>query len=173
MAIEKYEKLTELFKDRFAYRNGKFDFSPYDEVKISRFMNCSESPKDFDEDDPFKLNGRLIALIGSVVLHRNSTRNLEIYLNNKPTGVFLNAALYNSILNECNEDKDFDDFLNKLKENGVIEAHLTLYSKKQIRLFTMVDDSLFEGLVESIRDSFEEKICKCFDVLVSKYNYNV
>lgn len=61
-------------------------------------------------------------------------------------------------------------FLAQLKEQGIIEAYLILHSKKQIRLFTMLDDNLFNGLAESIRDSFEEEISDCFSTLIYRYN---
>lgn len=67
-------------------------------------------------------------------------------------------------------DRDMETFLNQLKEQGVIEAYLILHSKKQIRLFTMLDDSVFQGLAESIRDSFEEEISNCFSTLIYRYN---
>ena len=61
-------------------------------------------------------------------------------------------------------------FLDQLKEQGIIEAYLILHSKKQIRLFTMLDDNVFQGLAESIRDSFEEEISDCFSILIYRYN---
>lgn len=61
-------------------------------------------------------------------------------------------------------------FLDQLKEQGVIEAYLILHSKKQIRLFTMLDDNVFQGLAESIRDLFEEEISNCFSTLIYRYN---
>ena len=63
-----------------------------------------------------------------------------------------------------------ETFLGQLKEQGVIEAYLILYSKKQIRLFTMLDDSVFKGVAESIRDSLEEDISNCFSTLINRYN---
>ena len=39
MALVEYEKLTEMFKEKVKEYDC-FDFSPYDEVEISRFENC-------------------------------------------------------------------------------------------------------------------------------------
>ena len=134
-----------------------FDFSPYDEVEISRFENCL-----IDLNFPVeKLDGELFTLILKVIENRNSSSNFEIYLNNKPQGVFLNNGLYESLMQTCKYSiatRKMKTFLNELKEQGVIEAYLILHSKKQIRLFTMLDDSVFKGLAESIRDSLEEEI---------------
>lgn len=120
-----------------------------------------------------KLDGDLLTLIQAVIENRNSSNNFEIYLNNKPQGVFLNKGLYESLMQTCKYSvatRDMKTFLNELKEQGVIEAYLILYSKKQIRLFTMLDDSVFKGVAESIRDSLEEEISNCFSTLINRYN---
>lgn len=33
-----------------------------------------------------------------------------------------------------------------------------------------IDDNVFEGLAESIRDSFEEEISNCFSILITRAN---
>ena len=112
-------------------------------------------------------------MIQAVIENRNSSNNFEIYLNNKPQVFFLNKGLYESLMQVARSsiaDRDMETFLNQLKEQGVIEAYLILHSKKQIRLFTMLDDSVFQGLAESIRDSFEEEISNCFSTLIYRYN---
>lgn len=142
---------------------------PYDEVEISRFENCVGVV-----NQPVgKLEGELLTLIKTVIENRNSSNNFEIYLNNKPQVVFLNKGLYESLMEKCKysfAQKDMKTFLDQLKEQGIIEAYLILHSKKQIRLFTMLDDNVFQGLAESIRDSFEEEISDCFSILIYRYN---
>lgn len=168
MALLEYEKLTEMFKEKVKEYDC-FDFSPYDEVEISRFENCV-----VDVNQPVdKLDRELFTLIQAVIENRNSSNNFEIYLNNKPQVFFLNKGLYESLMEKCKysfAQKDMKTFLDQLKEQGVIEAYLILHSKKQIRLFTMLDDSVFQGLAESIRDSFEEEISDCFSTLIYRYN---
>lgn len=168
MALVEYEKLTEMFKEKVKEYDC-FDFSPYDEVEISRFENCV-----VDVSQPVdKLDRELFTLIQAVIENRNSSNNFEIYLNNKPQGVFLNKGLYESLMQTCKYSvatRDMKTFLNELKEQGVIEAYLILHSKKQIRLFTMLDDSVFKGVAESIRDSLEEEISNCFSTLINRYN---
>lgn len=168
MALVEYEKLTEMFKEKVKEYDC-FDFSPYDEVEISRFENCV-----VDVSQPVeKLDGELLTLIKTVIDNRNSFSNFEIYLNNKPQEVFLNKGLYESLMQTCKYSvatRDMKTFLNELKEQGVIEAYLILHSKKQIRLFTMLDDNVFQGLAESIVDSFEEEISNCFSTLIYRYN---
>ena len=168
MALVEYEKLTEMFKEKVK-EYDHFDFSPYDEVEISRFENCLVDLS-FPVD---KLGNELLTLIHTVIENRNSTNNFEIYLNNKPQGVFLNRGLYESLMRTCKYSLSImtmETFLGQLKEQGVIEAYLILYSKKQIRLFTMLDDSVFKGVAESIRDSLEEDISNCFSTLINRYN---
>ena len=168
MALVEYEKLTEMFKEKVK-EYDHFDFSPYDEVEISRFENCSVDltyPVD-------KLDGELLTLIHAVIENRNSSSNFEIYLNNKPQGFFLNKGLYESLMKACKGSfapEDMKTFLDELKEQGVIEAYLILHSKKQIRLFTLLDDNVFKGVAESIRDSLEEEISTCFSTLIYRYN---
>lgn len=168
MALVEYEKLTDMFKEKMKGYNH-FDFSPYDEVEISRFENCLVD-LNFPVD---KLGDELLTLIHTVIENRNSFGNFEIYLNNKPQGVFLNKGLYESLMQTCKYSvatRDMKTFLNELKEQGVIEAYLILHSKKQIRLFTMLDDSVFKGVAESIRDSLEEDVSNCFSTLINRYN---
>ena len=168
MALVEYEKLTEMFKEKVKGYDH-FDFSPYDEVEISRFENCLVDLS-FPVD---KLGNELLTLIHTVIENRNSFGNFEIYLNNKPQGVFLNRGLYESLMRTCKYSLSImtmETFLGQLKEQGVIEAYLILYSKKQIRLFTMLDDSVFKGVAESIRDSLEEDISNCFSTLINRYN---
>lgn len=168
MALVEYEKLTEMFKEKVK-EYDHFDFSPYDEVEISRFENCVVD-LNFSVD---KLEGELLTLIREVIDNRNSSNDFEIYLNNKPQVVFLNRGLYESLMQACKTSfapEDMKTFLDRLKEQGVIEAYLILHSKKQIRLFTMLDDNVFRGLAESIRDSFEEEISNCFSTLIYRYN---
>lgn len=168
MALVEYEKLTEMFKEKVK-EYDHFDFSPYDEVEISRFENCV-----VDVNQPVdKLDRELFTLIQAVIENRNSSNNFEIYLNNKPQVFFLNKGLYESLMEKCKysfAQKDMKTFLDQLKEQGVIEAYLILHSKKQIRLFTMLDDNVFQGLAESIRDLFEEEISNCFSTLIYRYN---
>ena len=169
MALVEYEKLTEMFKEKVKEYDC-FDFSPYDEVEISRFMNCVAVNVNHPVN---KLEGELLTLIQTVIKNRNASSNFEIYLNNKPQSIFLNKSLYESLMEICKYSisiRVIETFLNQLKEQGIIEAYLILHSKKQIRLFTMLDDSVFKGLAESIRDSFEEEISNCFSTLVYRYN---
>lgn len=168
MALVEYEKLTEMFKEKVKEYDC-FDFLPYDEVEISRFENCVVDLTSTVD----KLDGDLLTLIHAVIENRNSTSNFEIYLNNKPQGVFLNKGLYESLMRTCKYSLSImtmETFLGQLKEQGVIEAYLILHSKKQIRLFTMLDDNVFQGLAESIRDSLEEDISNCFSTLINRYN---